>query len=156
MSDKEPRKKNVSPNMEQQVTVNDNIQKTAKCLPPMHPVIPLLTAYSVLHLQLSPLSSLSCTGPDITSSPNTFQFPPLIVQTSCLSSLQELRLETLTCTVELEGFLRLHLRVDVVMDIAPTLVVRMRNTVECSSIAMGTDGSRSSIPREEFSITDPP
>ena len=57
-------KRNVSPNMEQQVTVNDNIQKTAKSLPPMHPPIPLLTPNSVL--QLSSLSSLSCTGPDMT------------------------------------------------------------------------------------------
>ena len=44
----------------------------------------------------------------------------------------------MTCTVELEEFLRLHLRVGVVMDIAPTLAVRMRNTVEYSSIAMSS------------------
>jgi len=130
-------KENVSPDIEQQDTVNDDNLKSPKCgLSPMHPSTPLLTPYSVL--QPSPLSSLSCTGYDITSSPNIFQFPPPIVQTSSLSTLQELRLENLTCTVEKEGFLRLQLRAGVVMDIAPTLAVRMRNTVQYSSIAMSS------------------
>ena len=65
-----------------------------------------------------------------------FQFPSPIGEISSLLALGDSSPETVTCLVEQEGFLRLQLRDGVVLDIAPILAVRMRNTRQGSSIAL--------------------
>ena len=62
-------------------------------------------------------------------SPSVFQFPP---------PLSPPRTEEVTCTVEPEGHLRLHLKAGVTLDISPTLALRLRNTQQDSSLALSS------------------
>ena len=122
-------KENVSPVSDHEAGPNGDGRKSPKTLFPRLPVAP----NSVLQ------SSLGSLGEElVTSSPTFFKFPPPIprTRTSSLCALEDSRLETVTCVVEQEGFLHLHLKAGVLLDIAPTLAVRMRNTRQGSTITL--------------------
>ena len=143
-------KENMSPNIQCYTGSTTNVrQESTKTR--SHPLSVL--PHSVF--QPSPLHSLGSAGQELDFSESVFQFPPPLTHS----------LDTVTCEVEKEGFLRLQLRSGVCVDIAPNLAVRMRNVRHDSTIALSACSTQMALvhprgrvlqygPRVEIQIED--